>query len=47
MPSLSYIWSVTGIEGGQFIMVFSQDGDDHAVQFSIQIPIGNGGSGLS
>jgi hypothetical protein len=28
VPSLSYIWSVSGIESGQVIMVLSQDGSD-------------------
>jgi hypothetical protein len=28
VPSLSYIWSVTGIESGQVIMVLNQDGKD-------------------
>jgi hypothetical protein len=28
VPSLSYIWSVSGIENGQVIMVLSQDGSD-------------------
>jgi len=28
VPSLSYIWSVTGIESGQVIMVLNQDGSD-------------------
>ncbi|MDD1750475.1 MAG: hypothetical protein LUO89_11450 [Methanothrix sp.] len=28
VPSLSYIWSITGIESGQVIMVLNQDGGD-------------------
>lgn len=28
VPSLSYIWSVTGIESGQVIMVLNQEGSD-------------------
>ena len=28
VPNLSYIWSVTGIESGQVIMVLSQNGSD-------------------
>lgn len=28
VPSLSYIWSVSGIESGQVIMVLNQDGSD-------------------
>ncbi|MFZ2472295.1 MAG: hypothetical protein WAW52_10190 [Methanothrix sp.] len=28
VPSLNYIWSVTGIESSQVIMVLNQDGDD-------------------
>jgi len=28
VPSLSYIWSVTGIESGQVIMVLNQDGSE-------------------
>jgi hypothetical protein len=28
VPNLSYIWSVTGIESGQVVMVLNQDGSD-------------------